>query len=348
MSQAGLAPWRVSEADYPGSGGLAEQLRFMLGYAILAPSSHNAQPWLFRIEENAVDVCADHSRALPVIDPDGRELTISCGAALYHLRLAIRRFGRRDVVTLFPDFTDRHLLARVRVGETYVPSDNEIRMFDAIPKRHTNRARFDGRPLPSTLIRTMRDAAADHGVWFHFAEGADTRLELAKLVAEGDIAQGHDKRVRREIASWIRSDNDARNDGVPAYALGQSGVMAGAERFFIRWLDWGESQAEKDVRLLEDSAALAVLGTRGDTPANWLDAGQALARVLLMLRADGAWASFLNQPLEVPALRQQLVDAIAESGYPQVVLRMGYGPFARPTPRRAVSEVVTLPAPASF
>src|SRR5690606_15026240 len=96
-------PWQVSEAEFPRTGGPSEKLRHLLNYAVLAPSDHNTQPWRFRLAHGSVDVFADRSRALPVVDPADRELVISCGAALYQLRLAIRYFGFADRVALFPD-----------------------------------------------------------------------------------------------------------------------------------------------------------------------------------------------------------------------------------------------------
>ena len=92
-TEAALAPWNVSSADFPGDGDAEEKLAFLLRDAVLAPSGHNTQPWLFRVDGDAVDLYADRTQALPVVDPEDRELTISCGAALFNLRVALRRFS---------------------------------------------------------------------------------------------------------------------------------------------------------------------------------------------------------------------------------------------------------------
>src|SRR3712207_8375749 len=112
--------------------------------------------------------------------------------------------------------------------------------------------------------------------------------------------------------------------------------------FAIRTFDTGRGQAAKDRQLAEGSPVLAILGTGGDAPPKWLAAGQALARVLLGARTEGVWASFLNQPIEVPELRPRLRDAIGQSGFPQLLLRMGYGPEVRPTPRRSEEHTSEL------
>ena len=58
---------------------------FMVEYAIKAPSGHNTQPWLFRINENSIEIYPNFDRALPVVDFDNRELFISLGCALENL-----------------------------------------------------------------------------------------------------------------------------------------------------------------------------------------------------------------------------------------------------------------------
>ena len=82
----------VSDAPFPARGSIRDKLRFALEYAVLAPSSHNSQPWHFVLQDDSVLVCADRTRALPVVDPFDRELVISCGAALFNLRVALNHF----------------------------------------------------------------------------------------------------------------------------------------------------------------------------------------------------------------------------------------------------------------
>jgi len=139
MLEALSDPWDSSEATFPAAGQPVEQLRFLLQYAILAPSTHNTQPWLFKIRGDALVLYADRSRALPVVDPASRALTISCGAALFHLRITLRHFGYKGMVETFPNPIDKDWLARVYVGERWHTTAEEHRLFQAIAKRRTNR-----------------------------------------------------------------------------------------------------------------------------------------------------------------------------------------------------------------
>jgi hypothetical protein len=108
----------------------------------------------------------------------------------------------------------------------------------------------------------------------------------------------------------------------------------------IRTFDFGKGRAARDRELATGSPVLAVLGTDGDTPADWLAAGQAAGRVLLGAQADGVSASYLNQPIEVDALRPRFSAILGRDGFPQLLLRMGYGPEIEPAPRRPLSEVL--------
>ncbi|HEX9012434.1 MAG TPA: hypothetical protein VF813_02915, partial [Anaerolineaceae bacterium] len=131
-------------------------------YAILAPSSHNSQPWLFRVTRGAVELYADRSRALPVIDPEDRELVISCGCALFHLCVAMRYFGYAPRVEDFPDPRDQDLLARVYLGDPCLPSLEDGELFQAMFRRRTNRKPFLDRKVSVSLLMRLPAAARQH------------------------------------------------------------------------------------------------------------------------------------------------------------------------------------------
>lgn len=338
-----FAPWRVDEAAYPHSGQPWEKLSFCLNYAVLAPSSHNTQPWHFRLGLDNVKLYADRTRALPVVDPHDRALAISCGTALFHLRLAIRYFGHADEVFLFPEAIDHDLLAQVQLGEPRPMQGDERAMFHAIPRRHTNRLPFEKRALPANLVASLRAAAEREEASLAVIEDDPRRKQAAELVRQGDRAQMASPSFRRELAAWIHSARSITRDGVPGYAYGLNKLLdfaTPAYAFAMRTFDLGKGIAAHDRKLVEGSPALAALSTRTDTPAAWLSAGQALARVLLLAGAHGVSASFLNQPIECEALRPKFREALGLSGFPQIFLRLGYGQETIPTPRRDVRDVL--------
>jgi len=322
-------------------GDAQEVLESLLHYAVRAPSGHNTQPWRFQITEGRLHLYADRSRALPVVDPENRELVMSCGAALAHLTVAMRHFGHAgDVVTL-PDPTDPDLLATVGLGQAHTPRPGDHQLFRAIDMRHTHRADFETRPVRHQTLAQLERDAHRAGAAVHTVTDNETRQRIAALVGEGDRTQFDDAAFRHELATWIRPNRTRRPDGMPGYAFGISDLASVLGPTMIATFDTGASQARKDEQLALTAPALMVLSTAGDGPGDWLTAGRALAVLLLRAAALGLSASFLNQPIEVPALRRQLRDLIGGSDSPQLLLRIGYATPDRATPRRAVAAVLS-------
>ncbi len=336
-------PWNISEGGFPRTGTSSEKLRFLLNYAVLAPSGHNTQPWLFNIVGDGVELYADRTRALPVCDPEDRELIMSCGAALLHLRVALRYFGYEGAVETFPEPDEPDLLARISFGDERKATAEEHSLFDAIPKRRTNRMPFEARQLPEKVLRELQAAASKEAAWLHIIQAENDRNRVADLIAEGDRIQMANRSFRRELAAWIHMNRTVSHDGMPGYAHGYGDLSSVLAPLVVRTFDIGKGQAAKDRQLAAGSPVLAVLGTNGDTPNDWLSAGQALARVLLRARAEEVWASFMNQPIEVAELRPKLRDILGRKGVLQLLLRLGYGPEVRPTPRRTPGEVLMRP-----
>jgi hypothetical protein len=316
-----------------------EQLRAVIEQATLAPSIHNSQPWRFAAADGCIDVYADRSRNLPVVDPNGRQLLISCGGAVFYARLAIRAAGYAVATELMPTPTDRDHLARLTVGSATPTTADEQALVDAIPHRHTNRSPFADRAVPTALIADLAARASAEGAWLRLIEQSSDQMATVVLLSHADEAQRMDPAYRAELDSWLRFDANS-TDGVPATAVPH--VEPGAERrsaFTLRDFDLhGEGALPIHGQQVE-RPVVVLLGTDGDGPADWLRAGQALAHVLLRATSDGVSASPLNQVIDIPALRAQLRAQLHLMGFPQMLLRMGYGPEAEVTPRRPVEDV---------
>lgn len=335
-----LEPWNILADAFPEDGFASDQLEFLLGYAILAPSGHNSQPWRFRINAMDVELFADRHRALPVVDPQQRELTISCGAALFNLRVAAEYFGHLCHVELLPEPQEADLLARFHLGLAGETRSEDILMFHAITQRRTNRQPFRDEPVPEALLESLAEAAREEGAWLHILRDAASRQAVADLVAEADRVQWADRRFREELARWVRTRPEEARDGLLVQEMGVKDWLAFLGPALIRTFDRGGGQAAKDEEIALHSPVLAVLGTDKDDVVSWLAAGQALQNVLLRARVEEIWASYLNQPIEVESLRPQLAAAVGTDGCPQILMRMGYGADVAPAPRRTIQEVV--------
>lgn len=339
----GLAPWRVSEFHFPYHGQPSDKLAYCVRYAILAPSSHNTQPWHFALRGDQVELYADRTRSLPVVDPENRELMISCGAALANLRVAIRHFGYQGDVALCPQPNDADLIATVGLGHEYKPTCRDENLFRAITTRRTNRNAYENTPISLSLRCELNTACKSEVVWLTESCEMEQKLAIAELVSEGDRRQMASAEFRAELSKWIRSAKAESHDGIPSYAQNVPKVLDFAAPMMarmIRTFDMGNFTAARDADLAHASATLVVLSTDADSPADWLASGMALEQVLLNARAAGVWASFLNQPIEIPELRKVLRNLMGCPGSPQILLRMGYGSECEPTPRRGLDDVL--------
>lgn len=324
---------------FPAWGGPSERLRFLLQWAVLAPSRHNAQPWVFEIVGEEVRVHADPSRALPAADPDGRQLLMSCGAAIVNLRLAAAHFGHATSCEIVPGLRPDGLVARVRLEERCASTPEAEELFQAIPTRRTNRLPLDGREPPEGLVVALLREARSEGTWLRSVDRGE-RAAVAELVAEGDRHLWASSRYRAELSRWIRPNGTLRRDGMPGYALGMSDTAAVLKPLLLRLGTGAGEDGERDRRRAATSKALLVLSTERDGKAEWIRAGEALQRVLLRASARGLSASYFMQPIEHPGLRGRLRDVLADAGAPQILFRLGYGLELRPVPRRPVREVL--------
>jgi nitroreductase len=305
--------------------------------AVLAPSVHNTQPWTFVLGPDRVEVRADRRRQLTVLDPLGRELVLSVGAALFNLRVALSARGWVVAVDRVPRPDDPDLLAVVHAAEG--DPDVALAGYDAaIPRRHTNRRPLTGDPVPAHLLRELAALAAAEDTVLVPVLHEDHRHLVARLTQQADELQNADRAYRAELRHWTTRPAE-EGDGVPVHPVprvpGPSAVDVPQRDFDTR----GEGRLPPETG---DGAqhTLALLATRTDSPLDWLRCGEALQRVLLELTRRGWVASPVTQAVEVPLTRTQLRAALTWDAHPQVLLRIGHADDLVAAPRRPRSDVI--------
>jgi nitroreductase len=331
-------PWDIPEHDFPRTAPRREQLAFLVEYAVLAPSTYNTQPWRFVLEEDAVQLYADSDRMLPGLDPDGRELWMSCGAALFHLRIAAHHYGYAPVIRTWPDGGEDNHIATIRLGPACEPTLRQEHLFSAIQKRRTVRDDFDDRPVSGSEVERLIRAADREGADLVAASRSD-RPYLAEWSVEAGRVLATDPAVRKEWAAWGAVDPD-RDDGVPRTSRHLGVLRTHTAPFLVRLPGGFTRVAAESSERIEAAPCIVVLATRQDDRPAWLDAGQALDRVLLQATAFGLAASFINHPLKVDWIRDQVAERLCPGRFPQAILRIGV-PADRSdaTPRRPAGSV---------
>jgi nitroreductase len=310
-------------------------LETCVALAIHAPSSHNTQPWHFRVKQECIELVADRSRALPVSDPEDRELTINCGAALFTLRVAAASRGYSAIVDILPVPNDADLLARV-TPLTGLPHDihDAAVLADAIRHRRTYRKAFLREVIPAARVQDLQSSATQEGATLVVLDDESSRRRAVDLVEQADRKLWEDPHWRRELGAWMHPRRRGEGFGIPGLALAAAQMVA-------RSFDIGGGVQARGDQILDGSPLLVLLCTPADTPADWLAAGQAMQHVLLQACTSGLQASFLNQPLHLPELRQQVRHLAPEAGVPQLLLRLGRpAEQLAPVVRRPVEQVL--------
>jgi nitroreductase len=310
--------------------------------ARLAPSVHNTQPWRWRVQGESLDLLADRGRALPVADPNGRLLTMSCGAALHHARVALAAEGCQVDVARLPDPADPDHLARLTVAGQIPVTTEAIRLFQTMRVRHTDRRPVSYTPVPPDTIDAMRQAAQAEGVHLHLVR-PDQVATLASAVAHADAIGMADPAQRAETQAWI-GGTDERTTGIP-----DSAIPSRAPHSPVPGRDFGHP-GSLDPGTGEDRAAsYAILFGAGDRPVDWLRAGEALSAAWLAATEHGAAVVPITSAVEIGGTREVLRRILAGLGLPYAALRIGVPDPDRPGPphtgRLSADDVGLAPSP---
>lgn len=316
-------------------GAPASVIRECLSAAVAAPSVHNSQPWRFRLGAEVVDVLVDRRRQVRVLDPDGREMFISVGAAVFNLRVALRARGWESRVRLTPDPAQPDLAATVRIGRAAAAPPAVVALAGAIPRRHTNRRPFADTPIPVATLTELENAARDEGASLLIADPI-VRDGVISLTRTAENRMRTDPRYRAELAEWTTPPGIGRRDGVPREAFPPRDDQVALP---LRDFALGHG-APTTIIAFEPNPTIVLLFTAGDTSTDWLRAGAALQRVLLTATLRGLAATPLSQLTEIPPLRELLADT-STGGVVQTVLRMGFPTApAAATARRPLDDVL--------
>jgi hypothetical protein len=329
-----ITPWEIDDSEFYEIESTEDQLNFLLQYAILAPSSHNAQPWQFRIMADSVEILPDFSRRLPVVDPLDREMWMSIGAAIANLRVAAAHFGFATTVLYTAD------TVRVTFQETCAPDEQSRELFPAIKRRHTNRKSFWHEPLEPEMLHRVCGVVDQFPETLRLILPRDT-ARATDLVMVAEREQMSQPAYRDELADWLREQDPESGDGMPAEALGITTPFPGATDWVVRNVDVGPFQAARDRHLIETAAALIVVAAEDDR-VSLVTAGEILEKLLLRITLEGLNYSFFNAPIELASFRDRVRSLAGTNRPPQLLLRIGRARSdTRPMPRRPVDAVTT-------
>jgi len=313
-------------------------MRDIVELACLAPSVHNTQPWAWRARGNTLELRADPRRRLQAADPRGRNLTISCGAALHHAQVAARALGWEPTVTRLPEGGGPALLARIELTPTSAPS-SAASDLQALRERCTDRRRFTSWPIPEGRLLDLAHTAAEWGADALPVIDPSARVRAELLVARALDRQAADVRLAEEQLRWV---DHSERDGVPGAVIPETPAPTSSQR-----TRYGTGLLAEPERELEGSDGLLILRGGSDDVGSWLRTGEGLSALWLRATSEGLTVVPLSQVIELDETRQMLRGEVLRGlGYPHLLVRVGWQAISRQaiptTPRRPLDDVLTM------
>jgi nitroreductase len=351
------APWRDWRTD---EGPLA-----LVRAAILAANPHNTQPWLFKLAEDRIEIYADTARNLGAFDPYLREMHIGLGCAVENMMLAAAAHGHEAKLTLvdgtleaIPAAPRPKLVATIELAPGPRRQDE---LYDAIPRRHTNRAPYDrGRAIAPELLRSLQSLAGESASLKLLLFGAESeRKQLGDLMVAATETIIADTSMVDDSQRWFRqrwADVQTFRDGPTLDTAGLSPLVTALaklapasppERNHRYWLDATRDAQVPSAPVL-GLIAVAALYDRTQT----IHAGRAWQRMHLFATARGLAMQPINQPVELvdrerqlarePVAARALASLVGDPSWkPTFAFRLGLPTRpVPPSPRRSVGDVV--------
>lgn len=340
MASENFSAWSIDPSSFDALPP-EKRLGFLVGFAVLAPSSHNSQPWKFTVEAGAVNVRADMNRALPQSDADHRQLYLSVGCALENLLIAADHYGYRAEVSV--DAVAGTPSWRVTFsGEPLPAAERKAdHLIFAISKRSTNRNKYDQRP-PDPAFITRVQGLIGGGMSLHLINREPLKAQVAKVVSDALIEAMDDDGFRHELSGYVRSNLTSAKTGMPMYGFGLPTPLSFIAPALVRRVNVNRASRKADEELLnKHTPAFIVLTTAADDPGAWVASGRAFERIALEAVQAGMVTAPLAAAIQIGANHRRLRSLLGTSLRPQVFFRIGYAAKTpKHSPRLRAEDVI--------
>ncbi len=316
------------------------KIKFLVRFGILAPSSHNTQPWKFRIKDNTLELFADFSRRLPKSDEDGRMIYAALGCAISNIKIAL------DYYSLNFDIEYNRELGNSPEG--YVAKitfrgKGDVRKYPAeflyaLMRRHSYRGRYRSKSIPSRIFENIAKLNENDFEKFDIIKELEKKEEIAQIMGRAMKNKMAKREFRWELAHWLRTNITQRSDGMPGNGHGMKLITSILAPFILRLIDVSAVEKKKAIRRVRNFPAIGLISTPIDSPRMWIAAGEYLERILIYLYSQNIAASIMIAPVEHMESRNELKKFT--EFLPQIFFGFGYAEKTYPhSPRRKLAEI---------
>ena len=311
---------------------------FMVEQAIKAPSGHNTQPWLFKINESNIEIHPNFDKSLTVVDFDNRELFITLGCATENICIAASHKGYESSVSV-------NNSGVIKINLTKQDLINSNHLFKQIAIRQTNRSIYNGNMIPEDTIQMLKSINIEPNINMYFYKNGTQEFDsIANYVFRGNTIQMQDKAFKEELRNWMRYNKkhqDKTNDGLSYAVFGAPNLPLFIVKPIMAKAINEKSQNKGDKKKIESSSHLVLFTTKGNTIEEWVSLGRTLERFLLKSTESGIINAYLNQPNEIRYLSIEMAKTLnIANEYPTILLRIGYGNKMPYSKRKDIKDVI--------
>lgn len=313
--------WDIMEADFPTASGMEEKIKFVLRYAILAPSTHNSQPWLFQVRDNVCKVFINPALRLPQADPTGRDLYISMGCMLENLVLAARYFGIYKSI----DYVNNNDLVAEVIFSDYGNDINDrfLPFIKAIKNRINARGLFTKRQLSQELIDNINELDLGQGLGVNLLTDNEVITKIAKLTSLGMKWAHARKEFRQEMSKWMHSSFTKQRQGLPGYALKMPVLLSFIVPTLLKYFNFSFILSKLNYLSLNSAPAVCVISSTDDNFSEWLEVGRKAERIILETIKHNLNSSIYVASIEMGDYRNELKSLIKTQKLPQFLFCLG-------------------------
>lgn len=343
MEKENYKSWNINPDDFFKCKTKKEEILFLLNFAILAPSSHNSQPWLFSIEESLISVYVNSNKKLKVGDKENRLLFISLGCVIKNILVAADFFGFTFSVNYFPDVRDSDIVATILLDKTRTKIVNNEHIIFSILKRSVNRNKYTNEIPPSILFKKITSFDIPEKIKVNVITDKLVKDRISDLVVDSSVLLMEDKNFRAELQPYVKNNFTKSKTGIPAFGMGIPGFISFFIPILIKYINLDKLSRSSNLNLLKNfTPVFLIISTKNDTKVDWIKSGELYQEIALLCENYGIKTSILGAPVLIENCYKSIQAELHTDFRPQVFLRMGYPikKYFRHSPRLSVSDVL--------
>ncbi len=332
--------WGIDPKKFPANGTIKAKIAFILRYGILAPSTHNSQPWDIKfIADNKIQIIIKNEKKLPFADPSGRGLAISIGTFLQNIILASRAL---QVECSSYRYSSAKSSLTIEFQAKPKATTNGDAVLDAIVARCSNKRAYTSAPIPDSILTATSKLAIQNNATITYIKGDKDLNAIADLYQASALRFARSNGFIKELKAWMRPNKTSHYDGMPGFVLGLNSLQDRIGRILLgRVQSFNDLTAKKYHPLIKHGPILGVLCTRADNHQAWLSAGIAYEDAAVHFASKGVSTTLLAAIIEDKNGRNSLAKKLGTKLYPQIFFRAGYPYYVgQHTPRKPLEVCI--------